>query len=151
MIVAGEPGRAPDGIVRRVGSGSVAAVAELMERMLQGVFNEPDPERRATAIAETFAEDVVFTDAEGTVTGRAALAAKVTGLLAQGPGLVFSHDGPLREIPGMLGVRAWRLGPPGGAPVLGGLDVAEVRDGLIATLYTVLDAGRPDRARFGNR
>ena len=89
----------------------MAAVAELMERMLQGVFNEPDPERRETAIAATFAEDVVFTDAEGTVTGRAALAAKVTGLLAQGPGLVFDHDGPLREIPGMLGVRAWRLGP----------------------------------------
>jgi len=121
----------------------VSTVAELMERMLRDVFNEPDPERRDTAIAATFAEDVVFTDAEGTVTGRAALTAKVTGLLEQGPGLVFSHAGPLREIPGTLGVRAWRLGPPGGAPVLGGLDVAEVRDGLIATLYTVLDAGQP--------
>jgi hypothetical protein len=38
MIVARAPGRARDGVVRRVGSGSVAAVAELMERMLQGVF-----------------------------------------------------------------------------------------------------------------
>jgi hypothetical protein len=118
----------------------VSTVAELMERMLQDVFNEPDPERRDAAVAETFAEDVGFTDSEGTVTGRAALAAKVTKLLAQGPGLVFTHDGPLREIAGTLGVRAWRLGPPGGAPVLGGLDVAVVRDGLIATLYTVLDA-----------
>jgi hypothetical protein len=117
----------------------VATVAEPTERMLQGVFNEADPARRDAAIAETFAEDAVFTDAEGTVTGRAALAAKVTDLLAQGPGLVFVHDGPLREIPGTLGVRARRLGPPGGAPVLGGLDVAVVRDGLIATLYTVLD------------
>jgi hypothetical protein len=117
----------------------MADVAELMERMLQGVFNEPDPQRRDAAIAETFAEDVVFTDPEGTVTGRDALAAKITELLAQGPGFVFTHDGPLREIPGALGVRAWRLGPPGGAPVLGGLDVAVVRDGLIATLYTVLD------------
>jgi hypothetical protein len=142
MIVAEAPGRAAHGVARRVGSGSVAAVAELMERMLQDVFNERDPARRDTVIAETFAEDVVFTDAEGTVTGRAALAAKVTGLLEQGPGLVFSHDGALREIPGMLGVRAWRLGPPGGASVLGGLDVAEVRDGLIARLYTVLDAGQ---------
>ena len=119
----------------------MAAVAELMERMLQGVFNEPDPQRREAAIAETFAEDVVFTDPEGSVTGRAALAAKVTELLAQGPGFVFTHDGPLREIPGTLGVRAWRLGPADGPSVLGGLDVAVVRDGLIATLYTVLDAG----------
>jgi hypothetical protein len=117
----------------------VATVAELMERMLQGVFNEPDPARRDAAIAQTFTADVAFTDAEGTVTGRAALAAKVTGLLAQGPGLVFVHDGPLREIPDTLGVRAWQLGPSGGSAVLGGLDVAVVRDGLIATLYTVLD------------
>ena len=33
-----------------------------MEHMLQGVFNEPEPQRREAAIAETFAEDVVFTD-----------------------------------------------------------------------------------------
>jgi hypothetical protein len=90
----------------------VASVAELMERMLQDVFNEPDPARRDAAIAETFTEDVVFRDAEGTVAGRAALAAKVTELLAQGPGFVFVHDGPLREIPETLGVRAWRLGHP---------------------------------------
>jgi hypothetical protein len=139
MILAGAPSRPTHGVVRRVGSGSVATVAELMERMLQGVFNEPDPARRDAAIAQTFTADVAFTDAEGTVTGRAALAAKVTGLLAQGPGLVFVHDGPLREIPDTLGVRAWQLGPSGGSAVLGGLDVAVVRDGLIATLYTVLD------------
>jgi SnoaL-like domain len=119
----------------------VATVADLMERMLQGVFNEPDAAHRATAIDETFTEDVVFRDAEGTVTGRDALAAKVTALLAQGPGFVFVHDGPLREIPGALGIRAWKLGPVGGTPVIGGLDVAVVRDGLIATLYTVLDGG----------
>lgn len=124
-----------------VASRFVASVAELMERMLQGVFNEPDAARREAAIAETFAEDVVFIDSEGTVTGRAALAAKVTALLAQGPDLVFVHDGPLREISEVLGVRAWRLGPPGGNAVIGGLDVAVVRAGLIATLYTVLDAG----------
>jgi hypothetical protein len=119
----------------------MADVPELMERMLQGLFNEPDPARRATAIDETFTEDVVFADGEGTITGRPALAARVTQLLAQGPGLVFVHDGPLLEIPGMLGVRAWKLGPPGGDPVLGGLDVAVVRDGLIAHLYTMLDGG----------
>jgi hypothetical protein len=129
-------------VVRRVGSGPVASVAELMERMLQDVFNEPDPARRDAAIAETFTEDVVFEDAEGTVAGRAALAAKVTELLAQGPGFVFVHDGPLREIPETLGVRAWRLGPPGGSAVLGGLDVAVVCDGLIATLYSVLDGAQ---------
>ncbi len=112
---------------------------ELLERMLQGVFNEPDPQRRAEVIAEVFSADVVFVDAEHTVTGRAELAATVTGLLAQGPGLVFTPAGPFRGV-GDLGMRPWRLGPPGGESVLGGLDVAQVVDGRIARLWTVLDA-----------
>jgi hypothetical protein len=117
----------------------VPTAAELLERMIQGVFNEADPDRRAAVIAEVFTEDVVFTDAERTVTGRAALGDTVTGLLAQGPGLVFTPAGPYRGV-GDLGMRAWRLGPPGGEPVLGGLDVAQVTAGRIARLWTVLDA-----------
>ena len=112
--------------------------AELLERMLQGVFNEPDADRRAAVIDEVFAADVVFTDDERTVTGRAALAATVGGLLAQGPGLVFMPAGPFRGV-GDLGMRPWRLGPPGGEPVLGGVDVAQVVDGRIARLWTLLD------------
>ena len=38
------------------------------------------------------------------------------------------------------GMRPWRLGPPGAEPVLGGLDVAQVVDGRIARLWTVLDS-----------
>jgi hypothetical protein len=111
---------------------------QLLERMLQGVFNEPDPQRRAEVIAEVFSADVVFVDDEQTVTGREHLAATVTGLLAQGPGLVFTPAGPFRGV-GDLGMRPWRLGPPGGEPVLGGLDVAQVVDGRIARLWTLLD------------
>jgi hypothetical protein len=112
---------------------------QLLERMLQGVFNEPDSQRRAVVIAEVFTPDVVFVDAEHTVTGREELAATVTGLLAQGPGLVFAPVGSFRGVVD-LGMRSWRLGPPGGEPVLGGLDVAQVVDGRIARLWTVLDA-----------
>ena len=111
---------------------------QLLERMLHGVFNEPDPQRRAAVIAEVFTADVVFVDAEQTATGREELAATVTGLLAQGPGLVFTPAGSFRGV-GDLGMRAWRLGPPGGEPVLGGLDVAQVVDDRIARLWTVLD------------
>jgi hypothetical protein len=116
----------------------VPTAAELLDRMLQGVFNEPDAERRAAVIAEVFSEGVVFTDAEQTVTGRAALGDTVTGLLGQGPGLVFTPAGPYRGV-GDLGMRSWRLGPPGGEPLLGGLDVAHVAGGRIARLWTVLD------------
>jgi hypothetical protein len=111
---------------------------QLLERMLQGVFNEPDSQRRAVVIAEVFTPDVVFVDAAHTVTGREELAATVTGLLAQGPGLVFAPVGSFRGVVD-LGMRSWRLGPPGGEPVLGGLDVAQVVDGRIARLWTLLD------------
>ncbi|PWW22375.1 SnoaL-like protein [Geodermatophilus normandii] len=116
----------------------MAGSAELLERMLQGVFNEPDPRQRAAVIAEVFTDDVVFVDGERTVRGREELAATVTGLLAQGPGLVFTPAGPVRGV-GDLGMRPWRLGPPGADPVLGGLDVVQVVDGRIARLWTVLD------------
>ena len=112
--------------------------AELLERMLQSVFNEPAEQRRATAIALLFTDDIVFTDAETTVTGRTELAARVTALLAQGPGFTFSPAGPFRGVAG-LGLRPWGLGPPGAEPVLGGLDVIEVVDGRIAKLWTMLD------------
>ncbi len=112
---------------------------QLLERMLQGVFNEPDPQRRAEVVDEVFAADVVFADAERTATGREELAATVTGLLAQGPGLVFTPAGPFRGVAD-LGMRPWRLGPPGGEPVLGGLDVAQVVDGRIARLWTLFDS-----------
>jgi hypothetical protein len=39
-----------------------------------------------------------------------------------------------------LGMRPWTLAPPDGAPVLAGLDVAQVVDGRIVRLWTVLDS-----------
>ena len=117
---------------------AATTAAELLERMVQGVFNEPDAQRRAAVIAEVFAEDAVFVDGERTSNGRDELAATVTELLAQGPGLVFSPAGEFRGV-GDLGMRSWRLGPPGGETVLGGLDVVQVVDGRIARLWTMLD------------
>ena len=116
----------------------MAPPVELLERMVQDVFNEPDAQRRSVMIAELFTEDVVFSDPQMTVTGRTELAAAVTGLLAQGPGFVFTPVGDFRGV-GSLGLRAWRLGPPGAEPVLGGTDVVEVVDGRIAKLWTMLD------------
>jgi hypothetical protein len=37
-------------------------------------------------------------------------------------------------------MRPWRLGPPAGDPVLGGLDVAQVVDGRIGRLGTIIAA-----------
>ena len=115
-------------------------VEELMRQNLFGVFNERDPQRRAATIAVTYAEDVVFHDPEGSVTGRAAVDAKARALLDGAPGFVFTPRGQLHVSGGSLGLLAWQFGPEGGEPVARGADVALVEDGLIRTLHTVVDS-----------
>ncbi len=115
----------------------MATVAELMEANLLKVFNERDDERRGKAIAETYAADVEFADPEGVTTGHEELNAKAKGLLEQSPGFVFAPDGPVL-VNHDLGHLAWRLGPEGEPPVVRGIDIALVQDGLITKLYTML-------------
>lgn len=108
-----------------------------MTTNLLHVFGERDAARRRAVIAETYAEDVVFADPEGAVTGHAALDAKAQALLDAAPGLVFAPDGPVRQSQD-LGHLAWTFGPPDGEPVAAGIDVALVADGRITRLWTVL-------------
>ncbi|MEV4146413.1 nuclear transport factor 2 family protein [Amycolatopsis sp. NPDC049691] len=115
----------------------MATVAELMRANLLEVFNERDDERRAKAIAATYAADVEFADPEGVVTGHEDLNAKAKGLLEQSPGFVFAPAGPVL-VNHDLGHLAWEFGPEGAPPVVRGIDVALVKDGLITKLYTML-------------
>lgn len=61
-------------------------ITRLMEANLLEVFDERDRDRRRDAISRTYTPDVVFTDAEGTVTGHEQISAKVDAL----------PDGPLK-------------------------------------------------------
>ncbi|WP_410589562.1 nuclear transport factor 2 family protein [Amycolatopsis sp. lyj-23] len=115
----------------------MATVAELMEANLLKVFNERDDERRAKAIAETYAADIEFADPDGVTSGHEELNAKARGLLEQSPGFVFSPDGPVL-VNHDLGHLAWQLGPEGAPPVARGIDIALVEDGVIKKLYTLL-------------
>jgi hypothetical protein len=118
---------------------AMATVAELMHQNLFDVFNERDLERRVAAIALTYAEDVVFYDPDGSVTGRPALNAKAQALLDRAPGFVFAPRGPAYASAGVLGALAWRFGPADGEAVATGMDIALIEDGLIHTLHTVVD------------
>jgi SnoaL-like domain len=113
-----------------------ATVSDLMEANLLAVFNERDPQRRASAIESTYSEDVRWTDDEGTTVGREALEAKAIALQSQLHGLVFTKASPVYGTHG-FGYLAWKLGPDGGDAVVSGFDAAIVRDGLISDLYTV--------------
>jgi hypothetical protein len=113
-------------------------IAELMHANLFEVFDQRDPARRRAAIARTYADDIRWTDDEGVTVGHDALDAKAEALQATLGDLRFVAAGPVHQTLG-LGYLAFQLVEPGGdVPRVAGFDVAVVRDGVIAELYTVL-------------
>ncbi len=105
------------GVKRIYNQGSLALaekIRDLMHANLFDVFNERDPERRIAAIAKTYTGDVVFSDPDEIVTGREALNNKAQKRLDKAPGF------------------------EGQPPVVSGMDIAIVKEGRIATLYTLL-------------
>ena len=113
-------------------------IAQLLHANLLDVFNERDHERRRAAIARIYADDIRWTDDDGVTIGHDALDAKAIELQARLGDLQFIAVSPTYQTLG-LGYLAFQLVEPGGnTPVSSGFDVAIVRDGLIAELYTVL-------------
>ena len=115
----------------------MAEIADLMRANLLEVFGERDSDRRRAAIARTYHADVTFSDPDEVITGRDALDAKAQRLLDESPDFVFSPGGQT-YVNHDLGYLAWNFGPEGQAPVVRGVDIALVRDGLIASVYTLL-------------
>jgi hypothetical protein len=114
-------------------------VTRLMEANLLAVFDERDPQRRAAAIAETYAENVQWVDDDGTVIGRDQLNAKAIELQEKLAGLHFVKAGPVRQTRG-LGFLAWEVRTPDDATVASGFDVAEIAQERIVRLWTVVNA-----------
>ena len=116
-----------------------ARIRELMFANLFAVFNERDPERRLKVIARNYTEDVIWSDPDGTTQGHEALNEQAQKLLDRVPDFVFSAGGPV-HVSRDLGLLAFNLGVPEQPPAVSGIDVALVRDGRIALLYTILTA-----------
>jgi ketosteroid isomerase-like protein len=115
----------------------MATATELLAANLHQVFGNRDAASRRAAIEATYADDVEFSDPEGTVTGRDALEEKAAALLAGAPDeFVFVEDGIVYSGRDSAAL-AWAFGPSGN-PVARGIDVITVRDGKIATLQTLL-------------
>ena len=115
-----------------------ARIRELLLVNLFAVFSERDPGRRMTAIAANYTEDVIWTDPERTFVGREALNERAQELLDDRPDLVFTAAGPVHVLRD-LGHLAFIHGPPEQPPAITGYDVALVRDGQIAVLYTLVN------------
>jgi hypothetical protein len=129
---------------RAIGGLPIPAINELMHANLLEVFNERDAARRRATIEHIYTDDIRWTDDDGVTTGRDALDAKAAELQANLGDLQFIATGPVYQTLG-LGYLAFQLVKPGSsAPEVSGFDVAIVRDGVIAELYTVLT----DRAQL---
>lgn len=113
-------------------------LGSLMERNLLEVFGQRDSARRAAVIAELYAADCTFFEAEEQVTGQAALNAKVGSILNDAPGFVFRAVGPA-QVNHDLGRLRWEFGPAGAQPVVTGTDIAVFKQERIRALYTFLD------------
>ncbi|GIF67394.1 hypothetical protein Ais01nite_54290 [Asanoa ishikariensis] len=115
-------------------------IEDLMKANLLEVFNERDRERRRAAIGRTYVADVRFTDPEETVVGHDAVDAKAARLLDDSPEFAFTPEGSIHVVDD-LGYLAWSFGPLGKPPVVRGVDIALVSNGLITRVYTLLLAG----------
>ena len=114
-------------------------LGQLMERNVSEVFGERDSGRRRRAIAELYAEDCAFYDADGESIGQAAISDRVGRILDQSPpGFAFSLVGHA-EVMHELGRLRWQTGPAGASPVASGTDVAVFANGKIRTLYTFIE------------
>jgi SnoaL-like domain len=121
-------------------TGDDARIRELLLINLFAVFNERDPERRLKAITANYTEDVIWTDPDRTFRGHQELNERAQELLDALPDFVFTAAGPVRVLRD-LGLLAFVHGPPEQPPAITGYDVALVRDGRIAVLYTLVTGG----------
>jgi hypothetical protein len=117
-------------------------MVELAHRNLLGVFAERDPQARADAIKEIYAEHVTFSDPDEVLVGHEALDRKAQQLLDNAPDFVFRPAGPVRVAQNHAHL-PWHFGPDGQPPVVSGVDVSIVADGRITQLYTLLDPAEP--------
>ena len=120
-----------------------ARIRELMLINLFAVFSERDPERRMKAIVANYTEDVIWSDPQATTRGHEELNEGAQKLLDSTPEFVFSAAGPIHVLRD-LGYLPFTYGAPQQPPASSGYDVAQVRDGRIAVLYTLLN-GFTDR------
>ena len=121
-----------------------ARIRDLLLINLFLVFSEHDPERRLEAIVANYTEDVVWSDSEATTHGHQGLNERAQVVLDSTPDFVFNAAGPVHVLRD-LGQLAFNYGVPEQPPAVTGYDVAVVRDGRIAVLYTLIN-GLTDRA-----
>jgi hypothetical protein len=111
----------------------------LMHANLIEIFGQRDRTRRREAMRRAYAENIAFTDPEGTVHGYDAVDERVRKVLDKTPEtFIFAPDGPLYVLSGAAAALPWKFGPPSEPPAARGIDIAAIADGRITSLQTLL-------------
>ena len=121
-----------------------ARIRELLLLNLFAVFSERDPKRRLKAIVANYTEDVIWSDPDVTTRGHEEMNERAQEVLDSSPDFVFNAAGPVLVLRD-LGQLAFNYGVPEQPPAVTGYDVALVRDGRIAVLYTLINGARTVR------
>lgn len=109
-------------------------------------WNTTDPQRRAAAVARTWAEDATSSDPLNEVTGHDQLTAMLAGVQEQYPGHTFRQVGAADSHHRLLRW-GWEMVDPDGARLLDGIDVALVgEDGRLTYLAGFFGADLPAAA-----
>jgi hypothetical protein len=97
-------------------------------------WNETDPARRRSLIAETWTQDASYVDPMMKSEGRNGIDAMIGGVQAKYPGFRFSLEGPVDAHNDCLRF-GWALASPEGAVVAHGLDVGFIAaDGRLSAI-----------------
>lgn len=120
-------------------SEEASAVRALLYANLLKVFNERDASKRATAVQDTYAEDVIWYEPDAVIEGRAALNARAAELQAKSPGFNFSADGVM-SVSQNVGVLRFCFGPDDKPDLVRGTDVMIVEGGKVKALWTCVDS-----------
>jgi hypothetical protein len=103
------------------------------------IWNSPAGEERSRSIASTYSDDVLVAEADALYHGHEGAEKAIDALQAAMPGMRLELDGPIQTAQD-LSTYSWTLGPAGGAPVATGRDVITVQDGVVKSVYVLIDA-----------
>jgi hypothetical protein len=116
--------------------------AQLLEDSLLIIWNDRNADQRLAAMPRIYAPDIAFFEgnAADAIVGHQAINELITKLQGEWPlEFRFELNKPsLVNYPVQL--ISWELGAAGAPPVATGSDVAIVENGLIKSLYLLLDA-----------
>lgn len=102
-------------------------------------WNAPDGPDRTRSIAALYSPDVFIGEPQGARHGHDGMAQAIAALQAQLPGTTITRSGPV-QVSQDLVTYGWALGATDGPVQATGRDVLLVRDGVITSLYVVIDA-----------